>query len=240
MNTQKNTYIIVLLMISPILFIGLALLLIFIPLPEPFPIAGSNARNLVTAIITGFLGLAWVVALSIYLIKVIFMAGRVFDTAFTSRGLSVSNYLGLGRQFQGRSDGRQVEAQYSPGRMLQNGLLNIRFEININQRMAIGVTKPLLECNDCGKVDISPYPLGSIQVYAEDPDWAKNLLSDPSNVEMIKKLMDDTERLGRRELYLLKKQAWLHARPTPRFSSAQLQIWLGILFDLFRSIEKMN
>ncbi len=240
MFNPKKTFEIIILVLSPILLFGLALLLIFIPLPEPFPISGSNSRNLLVAIMTGILGLAWLIALIIYLIKNILRAGRVFETLFTSRGLSGSNFLGLGRQYQGRLDGRQVEVQFSPGRMLQNSLLNIRMESNIDQSLAIGVTQPLLDCNDCKELDISPDSLGSIKVYAEDREWAQSFLSDPSKVEQIKTLFDDKEGLGRREIYLKNKQGWLHARPTPRLNAAHLQKWLQAMFDLFNSIEKTN
>lgn len=102
MSTPKNILIIIILAVSPIFLTGLALMLIFIPLPVLFPISGSNARNMMTAIVTGILGLVWLIALSFYLIKAILMAGRVFDTSFTSRGLASSNYLEVGRQYQGR------------------------------------------------------------------------------------------------------------------------------------------
>ncbi|MFH2038111.1 MAG: hypothetical protein ABIJ65_01615 [Chloroflexota bacterium] len=240
MSTPKNTLIIIILAVSPILLLGLALMLILIPLPVPFPISGSNARNMMAAIVTGILGLVWLIALSVYLVKAILMAGSVFDTFFTTRGLSSSNYLGLGRQYQGRLEGRQVEAQFSPGRMLQNSLLNIRIETDIDQHMAIGESKPLLDCNDCEKVDFSPNPLDSIKVYAQDKAWAQSVLLNPSNVELIKSLMDDQEGLGKREFYLKNKQGWLHARPTSRLKAAHLQIWFLTMFDLLSSIEKTN
>gem|GEM_PF-2762415 len=96
----QYTIIIFILVVSPVLLLGLALLLIFIPLLASFPISGSNARNSMAAIVTGILELAWLVALCIYLIKTTIMAGRVFETSFTSRGFLSSNFWDGGGNFK--------------------------------------------------------------------------------------------------------------------------------------------
>ncbi|HCC79730.1 MAG: hypothetical protein A2X25_09160 [Chloroflexi bacterium GWB2_49_20] len=240
MTASKNMLIVFILLFTPILILGIALLLTLVPLPPPLPMAGSHARNLLAAILTGILGLVWATSLVIYLVASFLMAGRAFESTFTSRGLTAGSYLGLGRQYQGSIDGRQVEAQYSPGRMIQNGLLNIHIQTDTNLRMAVGVNRPLLDCITCQQVEGSSYGLDDINVYAEDIPWAQNLLAESPNVELIRRLMDKSEKLGMREIYMQPGRIWLHARPSAQFDANYAQIWLQLLLDLSRAIEKSH
>ena len=70
----------------PILLFGFALGLLFLPLPDLFPPVGSSERSLMTAIITGLLGLIWLVFLVVQLIRIVFIPGRMLDRIFISKG----------------------------------------------------------------------------------------------------------------------------------------------------------
>jgi len=212
--------------------------MIYIPLPAALPEAGSHDRNLPAAILTGILGLSWAIVLIMYLIHAFLAAGDALETEFTGMGLTGSNYLIFGRQYEGSIEGRQANAQFLPGRAMQNPLLDIHIEAKTDQRMAISTSKPMLDCDDCQKVEISAFKPGNIQVYAQDPTWAGNFLEDPVLAEMIKGLVDDADGSGLREVYLQPGRIWLHVRPSGQFSAEHLQSWMDQLLELAKAIEK--
>ena len=130
--------IVLLILIPLILFFGFAVLLIWLPLPPPFPAPLSRGRNLMTAVLTGVLGVGYVAGLAFYLFLSIREASYILDPALTSRGLAAQNHYGLGRQYHGFIDGRQVEVFYLPARGLQRALLNVSVSAEIDVRVAIG------------------------------------------------------------------------------------------------------
>jgi hypothetical protein len=236
MNVRTKTFFI-LLLIPPLLIAGIALLLTFLPLPAPFPNPGSQARNLPAAILTGILGLVWVISLTIFSLVSLFSSGRLLESLFSSMGFTSVASMGLGRQYLGCVDGRSVEAQFIPGRSLQNNLLNIRIAANNDQRMTVGWNKPILDCGDCGKVDVLPYNLEDLQIHAQDPAWAQSILARTSFQTSIKSLMEAADGLGMREIYIQPGRIWLHARPSANLTASHVRLWLQELQDLSRAIE---
>lgn len=238
--TRKKYSFILILLLPPILITGIALLLIFIPLPASYPQPASHVRNLPVAILTGILGMIWAITLTIYSIKSLVSTGKGLDSTLTAMGLKASNYLLFGRDYRGEINGYLVEVQFTPNRTPHNNLLNIRIGTSIKKRMSIGINKPLQGCIDCDKVEILPNELGNLQVYAEDKQWAQKILYDPMIIGKLHSLLDDSKRLGIREFHILNRQCWLHARPTQQLTEKDLQVWLQTMLELSYSIEKIN
>lgn len=231
---------ILLMLAPPILILLIALLMLYIPLPAPFPPAGSHARNLPAAITTGILGLAWVAILIIFVINSFLSAGHVLDSAFSSLGFKGSNYLIIGRQYQGSKESRKITAQYLPGLTLQNPLFEIRVETNTNENMAIGREKPLLGCVDCRKVDTTSIQLENFQIYAQDITRAQETLKEPKIANLIIRLMDESDGAGFREVYIQPGSIWLHSRSSVKFEEKNIQNYLDLLLDLAEIIERSN
>jgi len=93
--------IVLLILVPPILLFGFALILMWLPLPQPFPSPLSQGRNVVAAMTTGILGIGYTVALMAYVLSSIRQAGQAWDAVFTRRGLASQSYLGFGRQYHG-------------------------------------------------------------------------------------------------------------------------------------------
>ena len=235
-----NGKILILLFLIPFFLFGLAVFLIFIPLPGFFPPAGSHDRNLPIAILTGILGFAWAICLAAYLAYGYFSAGRVLDPIFTSRGLKGSSYMILGRKYQGQLEDRLVTVEYTPPGTLQKGLLNIRVETNLDLRLAIGLKRPLLDCTDCPPVDVSSLGLTKIQVFTTDPEWASRFLSEPANQAWIDPLLVENGDLVMRELYFQPGQLWLHARLPANFPIDRIETWFQAVMDLAKASGRTN
>ena len=233
---RKDLYI-WLLVLFPVLLAGFAFLITSVPLPHPLPSPGSHARNLPAAILTGILGFFWVVCLMTTVINSHLNRGRALDGIFTSRGLAASSYLLTGRQYNGQLNGRRVEIQYSPARTLQNSLLNMRINLDNDQRAAFGRSRPLLDCSDCPAVEHA-FPGGSdLQVFCKDETWARQFLSSMGTADLINNLMDDSNGLGLREIYLQPGTIWLRARPTGRVTTTDIEGWLDDLLNLTGVVE---
>jgi hypothetical protein len=239
-NMHKKRLFLLILILFPVFLTGMAFLMTSLPLPQPFPTAGSHDRNLQAAILTGILGMAWVISLTIYSISRYLGGGRVLDVLFIPLGLTASNYLGLGRQYQGHMAGREVQIQFTPGRMLKSGLLNIRIQANQDQRMAIGLKRPLLDCRDCPQVDVTGLGLEPNRVYAANADWAQKFVAEPGKRTLIQRLMQDPEGLGMREVYLQPGWVWLHARPSSNSSLSHIENWFQTLMELASASGKAD
>ena len=96
--------VVLLILVPAILLLAVALLSLWLPLPGPFPAPLSRGRNLMAAVVTGVLGVGYVVGLAVYVISSVRQAGRALDPALTARGLASSSYLGAGRRYHGSCD----------------------------------------------------------------------------------------------------------------------------------------
>lgn len=208
--------IILLILFSIVLLFGLALLLMWLPLPQPFPSPLSGGRNLLAAVITGIVGLAYLAGLVVYLVSAVRQAGQVLDPAFAAKGLTARSYLGVGRQYEGTLRGRRVRVEFMPPRVLERSLLNIYVSADLGSRAAIGAQKPLFDCRDCPRVDFEASALRPLQVYAEDEAWVRRLLSEPANGALVSRLIRARKGEGLWQIYLQPERIWLRARPSAR------------------------
>jgi hypothetical protein len=224
-----------LILVPPIILFILALAMILVPLPRPFPEAKSSTRNLVAAITTGILGITYLVGLTVYAISLFLQGGRL-DPAFNSLGLVTESYMGFGRRYYGELDGRQVEITYQPPQTIRDPLLNIAVSADIGTRAAIAPKRPLLDCADCPTVNVGTPEFGQRLVVAEDEAWIQRLLAEPASAAALSRLLSNQETLGTRELYFQPERIWLRAHPQ-QLTQPQLHQWLDDLLALAGAAE---
>jgi hypothetical protein len=210
--------------------------MILAPLPHPFPEAKSLERNRVAAITTGILGVAYLVALTVYAVSWFLQAGQALDATLVPLGLTSTSYMGFGRQYHGEIADRQVDVTYQPARMLKPALLNATIGANVGTRAALVPGKPLLDCHDCPAVDINAPELGQLHIVAQDEAWMRRLLDDPANLATTRRLLDDQKTLGLRELYLQPDRVWLRAH-TNQITENKFRHWLDDLLSLAEAVE---
>jgi len=223
--------------VPPLLIFVCALLIVWLPLPQPFPPALSGGRNQVAAVVAGLLGLAYLVGLALYLIASFRQAGQALDSPFLARGLTAENYLGVGRSYRGSVEGRAVEANYLPAQGLRPALLNVYVAAELGTRAAAGEKRPLLDCRDCAPVDLDEFDLGSLQIWAEDGERLRNLLADKGSRAALNRLVSEQKSLGIRELYWQPERIWLRAHPSYRVAGEQVEGWLDALLLLAKAAE---
>lgn len=227
--------------VIPLIVIPAILLLVFglavswLPLPHPFPPAGSNARNLIAAALTGILGFGYLAGLAVYLVVWLSRVTRALDPLLTSRGLEAGGSAILGREYHGQIEGCQVDVHFTPPAGTQRGLLQVYFAAQVDTCAAFGVEKPLLDCGDCELIELHPLELRHLQVLAQDPAWVHSWVADPTVCEALARLMGDHQALGLRELYLQPGKVWLRARPTAQVGAAHVGQWLDALLTLART-----
>ena len=227
-----------LILVPPVLLFGFALILMWLPLPQPFPAPLSHGRNLVVAVATGILGIGYIVGLAAYLLSSVRQAGRDLDPVFTSRGLTSQSYQAFGRQYRGHVQGRQVEIDFMPAQGLQPALLNIYVAANLEVRVAMGEQRPLLDCGDCPRVDVSELGLGNLHVCTEETAWTRGLLAEPTNRATVSRLMRDQKRYGLREVYIQPERIWLRAHPSSQATGGQIGQWFEEMLALVEAAER--
>ena len=229
--------ILLLLLVPPILLFSCALIMMWIPLPHPFPPALSGGRNLISAIVTGFLGAGYIVGLAIYVVSSFLRAGRILDPVLTPAGLVSESYMIFGRQYHGVIEERVVEVNFVPSQAVWPDQLNVRVSADLGTRVAIGQQRPLLDCRDCGRLEVAGAELGGLQVYAQEEGSARRLLADPGSRGVLARLLDDQKRLGFREVYLQPDKVWLRAHPRG-MTAGRFQQWFDDLLALAEAGEK--
>ena len=218
---------ILIIVVPPLLILICALLVIWLPLPRPFPPSLSGGRNQA----------AYLVGLTVHLISSFRGAGQALDSAFLARGLTAETYLGVGRAYRGSVEGQLVEANYMPAQGLRPALLNVYVAAELGTRAAAGEKRPLLDCADCSPVDLDDLDLGSIQIWAEDAGWVRATLTHGESRAALNRLMSETKNLGMRELYWQRERLWLRSRPSNRVSGVQVEGWLDDLLLLAAAAE---
>jgi hypothetical protein len=189
------------------------------------------------AVMTGTLGIGYLIGLAVYAVSIPLRSARALDPVFVSRGLIPGNYMVFGRQYHGHVQGRQVDVDYMPAQMLQPALLNISVAAQLDLRMAVGEQRPLLDCRNCPRVDLDELGLGHLHIYAQDVAWARTLLADPANRATIHRLMGDQGEHGLRQVYLQPGKVWLRAHPSRHVTEAHIQQWFNDLFILAETAE---
>ena len=96
----------ILLLVLPVLLLfGLALVLMWAPLPRSFPPASSSARNLMAAVTVGVLGMVYLAGVVVVVVHRIFRAGRSLDEVLAAHGLAPAKGLLLGWVYEGSLQG---------------------------------------------------------------------------------------------------------------------------------------
>ena len=197
----------------PILLFACALVMIRVPLPQPLPPAMSRGRNLIAAIITGLLGLGYVVGVGAYAITQFLHAGRALDPVLTAAGLDGQGYALFGRRYRGEIEGRAVEVTVMPPQIIRPAQINVTVSADLGTRIALGRTRPLLDCRDCTRLATPGRERTTLHVYAEDEAHALRLMDDATVREIVSRILDDRAGRGLSEIYLQPARVWVRSRP---------------------------
>ena len=199
------------------------------------PPAMSGARNRMSAILAGVLGLGYIIGVTVYLVSWIRRAARVLDSALTPLGLTSQPYMVVGRRYRGMIEGRAIEVQFLPAYGFTRALLNLTIGANLRTRMAIGRRIPWLDCGDCARLDTSGLGLKDLCVVAEDGERARSLLVDPEvSAVLVRLLLDRGSET--REVYVQPDRVWMRVRFRGRMAEAVAH-WLDDLRNLAHAGE---
>ncbi len=211
-------------LVLPVLLFACALLMIWVPLPLPFPPAMSGRRNLMAAVVTGLLGLGYVVGIGAYATAQFLRAGRVLDPVLVTAGLDAQGYALVGRRYRGEIGGRGVEVTFMPAQVIRPAQLNVTVRVDLGTRIALGRKRPLLDCRDCARLAVTGREGTALHVYAEDEVRAQHLMDDATTREIVSRLLDD--RVGLSEIYLQPARVWVRSRPYALMAS-QFEPWFA-------------
>ncbi|MBN1939538.1 MAG: hypothetical protein JW843_08125 [Candidatus Aminicenantes bacterium] len=175
------------LFIFPIVLLILILGLLFIPLPPPLPPAGSSARNLPAAVLTGFFGVCFIVWLARYSHSRVKKAARIMDAFLQKNGYRLGTAYAYARTFKGEDDGLIVEGELFPDFKLQPWRLSLSAFASPGFNAVIGNRKPVMNTPGCATFAAGGI-LSSAHVCCDDPGRMGDFLDDPAAVAELEKI----------------------------------------------------
>jgi hypothetical protein len=218
------------LLVPPLLLFGLALLMVWAPLPPPFPQALSQGRNLVAALVIGAAGVVYVVGTLIFAVAMVARMGRYLDPALTLFGLEPRSHRLMGRRYEGVVQGRRIRVAFVPGTALRPAVVDIYVNAGTGWRAALGDRRPMLDCRDCVPVQVDDPDLRNLTIVAEDPAPVQCWLADAPTHERVLSLLHVGH--GTRELYIQPEHFWFRAHVTLNAASEQVPRWLSAMLRL--------
>lgn len=231
---------IVLLLLPPVFLFGLALGLIWAPLPQPFPVPLSADRSFMAAVITGILGLGYLAGMLFYVTARFRKSSRRMDSIFIAKGLTPGPYMLFGRRYVGSVNKIPIDVNFIPARGIQRALLNFYLIINNDVRFAIGTGKNLLDCRDCPQIVVEYPEFRELKIFSNDGTWLHNLVETSLVRTHFSNLLKDQSVKGLREIYFMPGKIWLRALPTSRVSADDINEWLESLMKLAQTVSDIE
>jgi hypothetical protein len=219
-----------LLFLGPPVLLSVAILLMVISLPAPVPERLGSGRNLLAAVTTGVLALAWLVLLAWTAIRAFRSAGRAFEGIFVDMGLISRPHLLFGRRYTGQLKGWQIEAEFVPARTNWPSLLSITVPGSIGAEMVLAPKAPVGALN-LRPVPADPADLGGCGAFAPDPGDARTLL-DTVSATVFSRLLSRQKEDGLRELHVRPNGLSLRSHPTGQVTSERIRQWVEDLLNV--------
>jgi len=231
----------ILLLVLPVLMLfGLALVLMWVPLPRPFPPALSSARNLMTAIAVGVLGMIYLAGVAVVIVGQVLRAGRGLDEVLAAQGLTPATGLLLGRVYEGSLQGRSVRAGWVPGYGVRPGQLLVKIGADVGLIAAVGDHRPLRPSADAVRVEVSLPRSWAPIVWVEvgQAEHLAALLADPAVASALFQLLAASEPGGVRDLRLARDHIEFRARPSTDAAVRHAGEWVQTLLVLTAQLER--
>ncbi len=228
----RRTYMLWLFMLLPIVLFGVALLILWIPLPPAFPEAFSQGRNLMAAVLTGLLGLGYLGGITVYVISSFSRAGQALDILCEAEGLSPQGASLWGRRCQGNVQNHTVTLHFNPAQGVRAAKLDIYVAAESHARIALGMKRPLLDCRQCEAITLKGPEWADIHILAADPEQACAWLTQSQVQDVITSLLNSSQQLGSRDVYIQPERIWLRAHLSANVTEKAIQEWLRNLLTL--------
>jgi len=212
-----------LLIIPPLLICGTALLLLRMPLPQPFPPALSAARNSMAAIVTGVCGFVYLIGITGYVVSSFFKTSAMPGGLYETYGLTEQTHTLWGQQCRGYIQERAVTLDFKIAQGVRAAVLDVYVEAEANTRIAFVKRAPRLDCAQCEAISVPDEALNIVQIFAEEPERARAWLANENTPTHVGELLQEPERFGFRELYLQPGRLWLRAHLSAQVTESTLE-----------------
>jgi len=230
----------ILLLVLPVLVLfGLALVLMWAPLPRSFPPALSSARNLMAAITVGVLGMMYLAGVAVVVVRQILRAGCSLDEVLAAHGLAPASGLLLGRDYEGSLQGRRVRVSWVPGYGVRPGQLLVKVDADVGLITAIADHRPLRPSVDAVQVEMVLADNWAPVVLVEPDQAARltDLLANQAVASGLFQLLAASQPGGVRELSLTQDHILFRARPRPDVAVRYAGTWVETLAVVAAQLE---
>jgi len=215
------------LLLLPVVLIGCAWATMSMGLADPWP-----------AVITGVVALLYLVGIAAFAIRHALTAGRMLEETLSSAGLTFSGRKGVACCYRGVMDGRAATAEVVLAYRFQPWRLDMTVDADLGDtRVALGSTRPLLDCRGAPRLEMGEPALADVHVHAEDVDAARRLLARSAVLDVLRPLLEEWGRVNSWELYIQPQRIWLRLR-SYRLNKEAAGRWLDGMGELAGACER--
>lgn len=204
------------LLLLPFVLLGCAWVTMSAGIADPWP-----------AVITGIVALLYLIGIAVFAVRHVLRAGQVLEGTFGSAGLAFSGRKGVACCYRGMMSGRAASAELTLAFVFQPWRMEVTIDAELGEtRIALGSTRPLLDCRGVPRLEMGEPGLDGVHIHAGDEGAARQLLSSPVLLEVLRPLVAEWDEVNSWELYIQPQQLWLRIR-TYRLDEAAAGRWLA-------------
>lgn len=221
--------------LPPLLVFAVLLAIMQLPLPRPFPRAGSDVRELMALVLAPILFIAYLYVVVANTLTAFDRPARFLDGEMAPFGLTGRRHGVFGRSYQGEPQGFAVRIEFQPAAGLRSHLLNVHVAAAADRRAAISSSRPILDCRDCPEIRFTEPGMVGLRVFADDETWIRTVLGRSAVQTALAGLIQGDEWSGVNELYIQPERIWLRAHP--RLVEGDVAVWMPMLLTLARAVD---
>jgi hypothetical protein len=220
--------------LPPLLILAVLLVVMELPLPWPFPHAGSEVRARVALVLAPMFFVAYLVVVTTNILAVFDQPGRILDREMARHGLASRRHGIFGRSYQGDLEGYPVSIDFQPASGIRSHLLTVYMSLAVGHRAAIGEARPILDCQDCPEIQFFEPAMAGLHIFAGDANWIRSVFATSSAQTALVGLIRGSEWSGINEVYIQPQRIWLRAHP--RLADGDAAGWITMLLTLARAV----
>jgi len=201
-----------LLLLLPVVLLVSIIVFLAIPLPS------GTERTAFSAIGTGIVAACYLIGLLYYVIlntsinHKLSQLGESFDKAFENAGLATSQRGAFSRTYEGTMQEMPASVKITPPFHLQPWRIEIRVHAKPSTMIAIGSSRPLLDCRDAGRLLLDDPDLAEVHIHPKDENQGRELVDNIEVKSILIPLIASLSNANSWEIYIQSEQVWARIR----------------------------
>ena len=220
----------------PILLFAVALFIILVPLPRPFPPAASKGRNLAAALITLFNGMFFIGSICLYSFWRIVRASHGMDPVFRKHGFYLGKAFLFARTLQGEHKGIGIRGELFPDYKFKPWRFTVCADVSPGFNGAIGNRKPVTHLPNAARLNHEG-GFSSLYICSDNAGKMQSMLDSAGIREAVGKIQSELSSADTWYIILRPKQIQIEIMPH-LISHDSMDAWIEGFYQLLDFFHK--